>query len=62
MNALELSLTQDERGFLISLLESALKEKRVEEHRTKKLEYRQIVIADELHLQNILAKLHDASE
>ena len=52
-----LSLTVEESEFLVNLLESVLKEKRVEEHRTRAPSYRQLVIHEEDVISSLLGKL-----
>ncbi len=44
MPDMSLSLTEDERDFLAGLLQLALKETRIEEHRTRSLSYREDVV------------------
>ena len=57
MADLQLMLTAEECTFLGSLLESALKEKRVEEHRTRSPSYRENVLQEESLITNLLGKL-----
>ena len=52
-----LTLTVEEREFLVHLLESQLKEKRVEEHRTRAPSYREIVLHQEEVIAALLNKL-----
>lgn len=53
----QLTLTADEREFLVCYLNEALKEARVEEHRTRTLSYREQVVRREDLIAAILAKL-----
>ena len=53
----QLTLTADERAFLGNLLETVLKDKRVEEHRTRTLSYRQYVVHEEDLIRSLLGKL-----
>jgi hypothetical protein len=53
-----ISLTTDERAWLRGLLENALKETQIEEHRTRTLSYRQHIIHNEELIQSILNKLN----
>ena len=57
---LQLSLTAAERDSLVSLLETTLKEIRVEEHRTRTPSYRASVIEREKLLESVLNKLRQA--
>ena len=52
-----LTLTPEERDFLLSLLEMVLKETRVEEHRTRTLSYREHVVHKEELIAALLNKL-----
>ena len=60
MNEVHLTLTEEERDFLVGLLERALKEVRVEEHRTRTPSYREVVMQDDVKLTTILGKLAPA--
>jgi hypothetical protein len=53
----QLTLTEEERRLLADLLERTLKAKRVEEHRTRALTYRDVVLHEENLLQQVLDKL-----
>jgi hypothetical protein len=53
----QLTLTAEEREFLLGLLETVLKDKRVEEHRTRTLTYRQYVVHEEDLIRSLLGKL-----
>lgn len=57
MTAMDVSLTDEERDFLVSLLERTLKETRIEEHRTRAPVYRKHVVHQEELLMNLLNKL-----
>jgi hypothetical protein len=57
MAEMQLTLTPDERSFLVSLLEFELKEKRVEEHRTRTPLYRESVVKQEDVIGSLLRKL-----
>jgi len=52
-----LSLTADERSYLVHLLETSLKNHRVEEHRTRTPSYREQILQEEKVLEQLLAKL-----
>jgi hypothetical protein len=53
----QISLSLAERECLVSLLERALKETRVEEHRTRTPSYREHIVEQENAIQSILGKL-----
>lgn len=55
-----LALTADERETLVELLEEALKETQVEEHRTEAFSAREVVRSHESKLESILRKARDA--
>ncbi len=57
-----LNLTDEERTFLVSLLEIALKDTQVEEHRTRTLSYRDHILHREHLLADLLHKLGRASK
>ncbi|MCI0377233.1 MAG: hypothetical protein L0215_06495 [Gemmataceae bacterium] len=57
MTELQLSLTGEERAYLTNLLETVLKEARVEEHRTRTPSYRELILRDEKLIQSLLSKL-----
>lgn len=61
MTALDLPLTDEEREFLVDLLERSLKEARVEEHRTRTPSYREHVIHHERIMASLLSKLGNPS-
>jgi hypothetical protein len=53
----QMTLTDEENAFLRGLLEEALRETRVEEHRTRVLTYREYVLQKENLLLGLLTKL-----
>lgn len=57
MSELHLTLTSEECEFLVNQLETALKDTRVEEHRTRNLSYREHVVEKEGLITALLAKL-----
>ena len=57
MTDLELTLTASEREYLLELLERALKDTRVEEHRTRTPSYREHVVQREDIIKGLLSKL-----
>jgi hypothetical protein len=57
MNEAMLHLTTEEREFLAELLETTLKEARVEEHRTRTPSYREFVLNRERLITALLDKL-----
>jgi hypothetical protein len=57
MAELPLTLTEEERTFLVGLLELTLKETRIEEHRTRTLSYREHIVHREDVIAGLLAKL-----
>ena len=57
MAELQLTLTADEREYLIGLLEEVLKETRIEEHRTRTPTYRKFVLNQEDIIVKLLSKL-----
>jgi hypothetical protein len=60
MDAVHVTLTDEERAFLVEVLESALKETLVEEHRTRKPTYRETVVRQEEMIDRMLKKLRPA--
>lgn len=58
----QVTLSAEEQEFLISLLESELKETKVEEHRTKSLSYRERVIHREDLMTALLTKLRGSTK
>jgi hypothetical protein len=57
MADLQITLTSQESEYLIGVLETALKETRIEEHRTRTPSYRQHVQQHEVLLTGLLKKL-----
>ena len=57
MADMPLSLNTEERSFLVQLLETALKNHRVEEHRTRTPTYREQILQEEKLLEQLLSKL-----
>lgn len=57
MSDTQLTLTAEERQFLVELLETELKETRVEEHRTRTPSFRELVVHREDIIQALLRKL-----
>jgi hypothetical protein len=53
----QLTLTEEESDYLVQLLETQLKETRVEEHRTRTPSYRETVLRNEQLLASVLNKL-----
>jgi len=53
----QVTLSGDERDYLVRVLESALKNHRVEEHRTRTPTYREQILQEEKLLEQVLAKL-----
>jgi hypothetical protein len=52
-----MTLTAEEREYLVRLLEWALKDTRIEEHRTRTLTYREHVVHQEDVIVGLLSKL-----
>lgn len=57
----QVTLTAEERQFLVELLENVLKETRIEEHRTRTPTFRQYVLHREDVIQGLLGKLRGPS-
>ena len=57
MTDCQLTLNDEERGYLVEILERALKEAQIEEHRTRTPSYREHVLHDEGLIAGLLAKL-----
>ena len=51
------TLSAGERDFLASFLKTALKDARVEEHRTRTLSYRELILEKESIIAGLLQKL-----
>jgi hypothetical protein len=62
MAELQLTLTDEEREYLIGLLEAVLKDTRIEEHRTRTLSYREHVLHREDVIAAVLKKLGQPAE
>ena len=58
----QLALTGEERAFLVGLLETAQKETRVEEHRTRAPSYREHVVHQGEMIAALLEKLKAPSK
>ena len=54
---LQLTLTESERALLAELLQTWLKEARVEEHRTRTPSYRKQILSREELIENLLRKI-----
>jgi hypothetical protein len=57
MAELQMTLTAEERQYLLDLLELTLKDMRIEEHRTRTPTYRELVLKQENLAQGLLNKL-----
>jgi hypothetical protein len=57
MTPLQLTLTADERQYLVDLLNTVLKDTLVEEHRTRTPLYRENVVNKEAIIKELLKKL-----
>jgi hypothetical protein len=57
MNEVQLALTSEEKDYLVRLLQSALKETRVEVHRTHTPGFRESVLGEESLVRKLLAKV-----
>ena len=55
--ALSLSLNEEERTLLLSVLEQALRDKRVEIHRTEAIDYREHLQQQETILEGLIGRL-----
>lgn len=55
-----LTITDSERTFLVALLEKTLKDRQVEEHRTRAPSYREHVLQEETVINDLLKKLGKA--
>jgi hypothetical protein len=53
----QLTVTNEEREYLVGLLETVLKDKRIEEHRTRAPTYREHVLHQEDLITALLSKL-----
>lgn len=59
MAELQLKITKEERVFLTDFFEAALKETLVEEHRTRRPTYREILMREENLITGLLSKLKE---
>jgi len=57
MSELQLTLSAEERTFLVGLLETVLKDTRIEEHRTRTPSYREHILHKEDLIAALLSKL-----
>jgi hypothetical protein len=57
MAELQLTLSNEEREYLVRVLESALKSHRIEEHRTRSPSSRETILREEDLIGQVLAKL-----
>ena len=55
-----LTLSEEERDFLVGLLKVTLKDAQVEEHRTRTLSYREHIVHREHLIESLLHKLKPA--
>jgi len=53
----QLTLTSEERDFLVTHLEHVLKDIRIEEHRTRAPSYREHILKQEAQIVSLLTKL-----
>jgi len=56
----QISITAEERAYLVQVLETSLKNHRVEEHRTRAPTYREQILQEEKLLEQLLTKLGHA--
>ena len=59
MTNMQLDVTSEERVFLAHLLETALKNKQIEEHRTRAPGYRQHLLREEELIESLIQKLNE---
>lgn len=57
MSEFQVTLTAEERQFLLDLLDQTLKDRRIEEHRTRAPSYREHVLHDEDLIMSVQGKL-----
>ena len=62
MAELQVTLTAEERQYLLDLLETTLKETRIEEHRTRKPTYREYVLHREELIEQLQNKLRQSPQ
>jgi hypothetical protein len=55
------ALTQDERTYLVRVLQNAIGETRVEAHRTHTPQFREQVLNEEKLIRNLLSKLEESA-
>jgi hypothetical protein len=60
MTEFQVALTAEERQYLVDLLERALKDALLEEHRTRTPSYREHVLREEGLVQGLLNKLRQS--
>ena len=60
MADIQITLSDAERQFLVNHLQTVLKERYVEEHRTRTPSYREEILRQEALIQQVLAKLWGA--
>lgn len=60
MNDTIMTMTGEEQEFLVGLLKTALKETRVEEHRTRAPSYREHILQREEVITSLLQKLGES--
>jgi hypothetical protein len=60
MAEMQLTLSDQERAYLAQLLETQLKERQVEEHRTRAPSYREHVLSEEKLISGLLLRLGHA--
>jgi hypothetical protein len=60
MAEMQVTLSAEERDYLVQVLEAALKNHRIEEHRTRAPTYREKILREEELLAQLLAKLGPA--
>ena len=58
----QMTLTSEEHQFLKGLLETVLKDTLIEEHRTRKLSYREYVVHKEELINGLLNKLRQPGD
>ena len=58
----QITLSTEERDFLVALLETTLKDTLIEEHRTRTLSFRERVLHNEDLIRGLLTKLGGPAE
>jgi hypothetical protein len=61
MTEIPLTLSRDERDYLVKVLQTLLKDTRVEEHRTRTPSYREFVLNQEHLIEGLLGKLRGSA-